>query len=413
MKKEITNRIGKRQMRSLPKIMLHEHLDCSLRPRTMLELWEKRGFENAKIAFPASVLKTWKLASTKSGAEKRRLRTQAAQEYQKFLVGFASLSLANYVQAIVDHVLPLMQSSSNLTRITSERIDDAIADGIAGMELRFAPQLHTWEGLSLDEVMESVIAATKTAPFPLKLILCALRHEDGTMARKLADLCVKYQRHVGVFDLAADEKANPGLLKWWLQAALYAKALYPKLLVTIHLWETDEPNDQDIALLNGFDQMLDELTRQLSKSGQTRVPDDVWEAAGAVVETMLPTLLTAVHTDAGNGSLRIGHGFRGNRQGQRLIEVCPTSNVVTGQVASIAAHPVDKLHREGKRVTINTDGTLFTEVQLTDEYRKLQEAFDWTLDDLLTVNLTALEGSSFSQKDKSRLRAALKRAYKS
>lgn len=408
--KKVTNRIGKRQMRSLPKIMLHEHLDCSLRPRTMLELWEKRGFENAKIAFPASVLDTWRLASTKSGVEKRQLRTKAAQEYQKFLVGFASLSLANYVQAIVDHVLPLMQTKSNLARITSDRIDDAIADGIAGMELRFAPQLHTWEGLSLDDVMEAVVAATKTAPFPMKLILCALRHEDGDMARKLADLCVKYQRYVGVFDLAADEKANPGLLKWWLKAALYAKALCPKLLVTIHLWETDEPTDRDIALLSLFDRMVETVQKQL---GATSDRDAVWAQVDAVVESMFSELASAaVPADAGSGLLRIGHGFRGDRQGQRLIEVCPTSNVVTGQVASIAAHPVDKLHRKGKRVTINTDGTLFTEIQLTDEYHKLQDTFGWTLADFLTVNLTALEGSSFSVKDKSRLRTALKRAYK-
>lgn len=410
MKTKHTNLVGKRQMRSLPKIMLHEHLDCSLRPRTMLELWEKRGFENAKIAFPASVLDTWRLASTKSGAEKRRLRDQAAREYQKFLVGFASQSLANYVQAIVDHVLPLMQSKSNMTRITSERIDDAIADGIAGMELRFAPQLHTWEGLSLDEVMESVITGTQTSPFPLKLILCALRHEDGEMARKLADLCVKYQRHVGVFDLAADEKANPGLLKWWLKAALYVKTLCPRILITIHLWETDEPTDRDIALLKGFEVLLAEMTRRVN--GARLAQDDAWKLADEIVEQKLPALLAGSHGDAGSGLLRIGHGFRGDRQGERLLEVCPTSNVVTGQVASLAAHPVDKLHRDGKRVTINTDGTLFTEVQLTDEYLKLQDTFGWTPADFLKVNLTALEASSFSQKDKARLRSALKRAYR-
>jgi len=411
MKTEQNTKMGKRRMRSLPKIMLHEHLDCSLRPRTMLELWEKRGFENAKIAFPADVLDLWRRATKASGVERRRLRTEAAKQYQKFLVGFASQSLANYVQAIVDHVLPLMQSGENLTRITKERIDDATADGIAGMELRFAPQLHTWNGMSLEGVMDSVVDATKQAPFPMKLILCALRHEDGNMARKLADLAVKYQRYVGVFDLAADEKANPGLLKWWLKAALYVKALCPRMLVTIHLWETDEPTNQDIGLLNGFDKMLSEVTRRVS--GRKLSSDDVWATVETVVDELFDTTVAAaVNGDAGEGSLRIGHGFRGNRQGKRVLEVCPTSNVVTGQVASLAAHPVDRLHREGKRVTVNTDGTLFTEVQLTDEYLKLQETFGWTLADFLTVNLTALEASSLSQKEKSRLRAVLKRAYR-
>ncbi|MDZ4838193.1 MAG: hypothetical protein SGJ27_30790 [Candidatus Melainabacteria bacterium] len=409
MRKHITN-MGKRKMRSLPKIMLHEHLDCSLRPRTMLELWESLGFEKAKIAFPADVLETWRRAGSESGTDRRRSRAQAAASYQKFLVGFASQSLANYVGAIVDHVLPLMQTPANLTRITEERIDDAIADGIVGMELRFAPQLHTWGGLSLEQVMDAVVAGTRTSPFPIKLTLCALRHENGDMARKIADLCVKYQRHVGVFDLAADEKANPGLLKWWLKAALYVKMLAPKTHVTIHLWETDEPTDLDIALLRGFEGLLNEATARAAKLGDSADADAIWSVAEQVVEELYPGM-SHIHTDADSGSLRIGHGFRGNRQGNRLLEVCPTSNVVTGQVASFADHPVDRLHREGKRVTVNTDGTLFTEVQLSDEYRKLQEHFGWTAADFLKVNLTALEGSSFSQREKARLRAVLKRAY--
>jgi adenosine deaminase len=401
--------MGKRRMRSLPKIMLHEHLDCSLRPRTMLELWESIGFEKAKIAFPADVLSIWRRANSESGPARRRSRAEASAAYQKFLVGFASQSLANYVNAIVDHVLPLMQTSANLTRITRERVEDAIADGITGMELRFAPQLHTWQGLSLEEVMDSVIAGTKISPFPLKLTLCALRHENGDMARKLADLCVKYKRHVGVFDLAADEKANPGLLKWWLKAALYVKVLAPKVLVTIHLWETDEPTDQDIALLRGFEVLLLEA-RTRAEASSAATPDEVWAVVDEVVEDLYPTM-SAVNGDADTGELRIGHGFRGNRQGNRLLEICPTSNVVTGQVTSFGVHPIDRLHREGRRVTVNTDGTLFTEVQLSDEYRKLKEHFGWTPADFLKVNLTALEGSAFSQREKSRLRAVLKRAY--
>lgn len=400
--------LGMRKMRTLPKVMLHEHLDCSLRPRTMLELWQSHGFEKAKIVFPAEVLSTWHRASSSSGVDRRKLRTTAAGQYQDFLVGFASESLANYVNAIVDHVLPIMQSPANLKRITRERMEDATADGIAGLELRFAPQLHTATGLSLECVMDAVIEGLEYATFPTKLILCVLRHENAEMARRIADLAIKYQRHVGVFDLAADERANPGVLKWWLKAALYVKVLAPRIAVTIHLWETDEPTDQDISLLRGFDIMLHELMRRLRH--KQLIKDDVWRAADGVVEEMF-SAFNARDEDADAGLMRIGHGFRGNRQGNRLLEICPTSNVVTGQVDSFGEHPIDRLHREGKRVTVSTDGTLFTEVQLTDEYLKLQEHFGWKPADFLKVNLTAVEGSSFSLRTKSRLRAQLKRAY--
>ncbi len=354
--------LGKRTMRSKPKVMLHEHLDCSLRPRTMLELWDDIGFEKAKIAFPADVLEPWHRAERERGQLRRQLRSQAVNNYREFLVGFASQSLANYVKAIVDHVLPLMQTKANLTRITRERIEDAVTDGIIGMELRFAPQLHTWSGLSLSDVMDAVLDGSKASPFPLKLIVCALRHENGDMARQLADLSLKYQRQVGVFDLAADEELNPGVLDWWLpEAERVRKVSGGKILLTIHLTETRRATERDKRLVRE------------------------------------------------HNIGRIGHGIQDDWN--EVLEVCPTSNVVTGQIKSFADHPINRFLREGKKVTVNTDGTLFTQVQLTDEYMKLQETFGWTEADFLKVNLTAVDASSFSKTQKARMRAQLNRAY--
>jgi adenosine deaminase len=239
------------------------------------------------------------------------------------------------------------------------------------LELRFAPQLHTWNGLTLDQVMQSVIAAVDEAPasIKIKLIVCSLRHEDDKSIvpvnpiKELVDLAIRYKEHVGVFDLAADEHKYPGVLPWWAPEAMRARAA--GLDLTIHLWETDEPTDHDVKMLEKYDLR------------------------------------------------RIGHGIRGNRQGDRVLEICPTSNVVTGQVASIAAHPIDRLYREGKKVTVNTDGTLFTRVDLTAEYVKLQRAFAWGKADFYKVNLTALAASSFEPEVKAALRLRLDEAYNS
>ncbi|MCC6475356.1 MAG: hypothetical protein IT514_16615, partial [Burkholderiales bacterium] len=240
----------------------------------------------------------------------------------------------------------------------------AAADGVAAFELRFAPQLHTGDGLTLDQVMEAVIAGIKDAPMPVKLIVCSLRHENvlpHNPVKELVDLAIKYKEHVGVFDLAADEHAFPGVLPWWAPEAERARAAGIEL--TIHLWETDEPTDTDIEMLERY------------------------------------------------GLQRLGHGFRGNRQGDRVLEVCPTSNVVTGQVKSIKDHPSGRLFRQGKKVTVNTDGTLFTRVDLTAEYLKLARAFGWGKKEFYAVNLTALNASSFGAGVKARLRAELAQAY--
>jgi adenosine deaminase len=107
----------------------------------------------------------------------------------------------------------------------------------------------------------------------------------------------------------------------------------------------------------------------------------------------------------------IGHGIRGNRQGDRILEVCPTSNVVTGQVASFKDHPIDRLYREGRKVTVNTDGTLFTRVDLTGEYLSLSRHFGWRTEDFYQVNRTALEATNLPDPQKSRLLARLHQSY--
>jgi adenosine deaminase len=353
------------------KIQIHEHIDCSLRPYTMLDMWSAIGFATSKMAFPAEIVTLWqgdgqdKLPANQRGAFVAKSRRQAAKLYSDWVSSFARKSLNNYLDAIGLHILPLMHDMGNLTRIVAERIEDAVKDGHIAIELRFAPQLHlgpTGTENTLDDVMKAAIAGIKDSPIPVKLIICALRHENGDMAERLADLAIKYRRYVGKFDLAASETTFPGVLKWWIPAAKRVKAAGVGL--TIHLWETNEPTDEDLAL-------LDEVGIDL-----------------------------------------LGHGVRGKRQGRRVIEVCLTSNVITAQYATFADHPVDDHYRHGVLVTINTDGTLLTQTTLSLEYQRIADTFDWSIGDFLAVNLVAVEASSFSATTKKRLVAKLRRQYK-
>jgi adenosine deaminase len=70
------------------------------------------------------------------------------------------------------------------------------------------------------------------------------------------------------------------------------------------------------------------------------------------------------------------------------LELCPTSNVGTGVVGSVAEHPIGLLHRLRFRVTVNTDNRLMSDISMTKELQNLHDAFGWGWDDFewLTVN---------------------------
>lgn len=358
------------KLRNYPKLNIHEHLDCSLRHRTILRLWDKKNFVGeSDTTFPPDVLEDWreaqklKQSSNKSDIKKgNELEDQAVHKFEQFTKSFASQSLAQYVAAINSFILPVIQDKQSLELITRERIEDAVADGTIAMELRYAPQLSTRNGLNLRDVMDCITGVLATSPIPVSLIVCALRHENGEMAEELADLAIEYKKFgVTGFDLAADEKAFPGIPEWWLKQAI--RTQQAGLKATIHLGETNPVSEEEIAILDK------------------------------------------------NNITRVGHGIRIVEPIDQVFEVCLTSNVVTGQVKSLAEHPVNRLYQDGRRVCINTDGLTFTLSSLTNEYAHLVEHFNWGMEDFYAVNLTALEASNFSPKTKVALRTKLRAAY--
>jgi adenosine deaminase len=72
------------------------------------------------------------------------------------------------------------------------------------------------------------------------------------------------------------------------------------------------------------------------------------------------------------------------------LEVAPSSNVQTGAYPSLAEHPVDRLHRLGFAVTLNTDNRLMSHVSATSEIAEVAGTFGWTWDDVQTVTERAL-----------------------
>src|SRR5579863_5109146 len=179
------------EIRAVPKVLLHDHLDGGLRPQTVLELAREIGYAD----LPADNVE-----------ELTRRLTEGAHRGH----------LEIYLDAF-RHTVAVMQTAEALRRVAAECAEDLAADGVVYAEVRFAPELHTERGLSLDEVVEAVLdgfaqgAANAGRAGPgirVYALLTAMR----TAARSLeiAELAVRH-RDEGVvgFDIAGAEAGWP------------------------------------------------------------------------------------------------------------------------------------------------------------------------------------------------------------
>lgn len=113
------------------------------------------------------------------------------------------------------------------------------------------------------------------------------------------------------------------------------------------------------------------------------------------------------------GAERIGHGVRAiDNPGlvMRLardrvpLEICPTSNLCTGVVASFADHPFPMLDRAGVLVTVNSDDPPLFGTTLTEEFLVLAREWNYDADGLQRIALNALEVSFLPDDEKARMR---------
>src|SRR5512140_2248473 len=121
-----------RTIRRAPKVLLHDHLDGGLRPETVIDLARESGYAGLPTHDPDE-LQAW----FTRGADRKSL--------ELYLEGFA-------------HTVALLQERDAIERVSAECAEDLAADGIVYAEVRYAPELSTEGGMTLDEVVESVLA---------------------------------------------------------------------------------------------------------------------------------------------------------------------------------------------------------------------------------------------------------------
>ncbi len=309
-------------------------------------------------------------------------------------------SLGRYLAGF-EHPIAIMQNAAGLRRIAREAVEDLAADGIVYAEVRFAPELHTREGLDLAQAVMAVIegldegersAERSGRGILTRLLLVAMR--DRRASPEVAGLVGLTDRVIG-FDLAGPEDGHPASDHAAALRALRERGAH----LTLHAGESDRARA---------------VGRPGTGSGPQGGPDDpVAQDVPRGVHRGLADVGEAVEL----GAERIGHGlaladdirYRGYEpvlgpvisKVRRLgiaLEMCPSSNVDTGSCRSIEDHPFDLLRRLGCRVTVNTDNRTVSGTTLSRELHLLAGSFDYDLADLASFTVTAMQAAFVSER---------------
>jgi adenosine deaminase len=328
--------IDRERLRRLPKAELHCHLDGSVRPATLLELGREYG-----VAMPR----------TDPVALRDYMRASDVHNLEEYLERF-------------DVTLSVMQTAEALERIAYELVEDAAADGVHYIEIRYAPVLNVQNGLSLGEAVEAPLRglARGEAEYGTvgRVIVCALRHLDPDVSLELAELAAAYQSGGVVgFDLAGPEAAHP--------ASRHARA---------------------------FAHAHDRGLRCTCHAGEGAGADSVREALHVC------------------GADRVGHAARLAEDAALVdyvgehrvpLEICLTSNVQTGAAPSYERHPVRQYYDWGLKVVLNTDNRLMSDTTLTDEYALAAGRLSFTDTELARIALNGFESAFVALDERHRL----------
>lgn len=333
--------LGVEEIRELPKVALHDHLDGGLRPTTIIEHCSVNGHTLPTV--DPEELRRWFFEAADSG------------------------SLVRYLETF-DHTVAAMQTADQLARVAHEFVLDQAADGVIYAEARYAPEQHLRQGLELCEVVEAVSRGLASGiaeaedlgtAIVVQQIVTSMRHGEPTI--EIADLAVRY-RDDGVcgFDIAGAEDGFPPSR---FQAA-FDHLKHNNAFFTIHAGEAfGLPSIWEAVQLCGANRLghgvriVEDIT--IDDAGHRRLGD----LASYVRDTRIP------------------------------LELCPSSNLQTGIADSIEAHPIGLLKDLGFRITVNCDNRLMSDTSMSREFAKLVEAFGWDLDDIEWVSINAMKSA--------------------
>lgn len=218
-------------------------------------------------------------------------------------------------------------------------------------------------------------------------LLDSLAAQDVTYAEVTLSAGVvlwKEQDLAAVYDAVWRESQRSSIRTFWILDAI--RQFGPEKGMDVARFAVSRKNDGVIAYGIGGDEVRgpahwfsdvfayarDSGLRLVAHAGETSGPDSIWGALAI-------------------GAERIGHGIAAARDPRLMaqlrehnipLEVCISSNLCTGAVASLEAHPIHALYDAGVPITVHTDDPAFFRTTLEREYQLAQDTFGIPADEL-------------------------------
>ena len=316
---------------TLPKVELHRHVEGALRYATMKEWVVADGLQPANA--PEAQLRDFILID------------KPVDGLKVFLEKFG----------LIHRVL---STPERIRRMAFEACEDAWREGVRVLELRYSPIFIQGEHRELGfdrihaAILDGIAAAQKQYPLAVGLIGILGREWDLATATRVTDFFIENRDTVVGLDLANDE-ANFGGKPF---AGLFRKARNAGLRLTVHAGES-----------------------AISTSSES-------------IRSALDDL----------GAERIGHGVQIHKDPALMeevarrgviLELCPTSNILTRSIASIEAYPIRQIRAAGVKVCLNADDPGVFAYDLNHEYRLMAERHGLTEVDFAALNRDACAAS--------------------
>ncbi len=336
----MSSHLSIQEIRALPKVDLHRHLDCSMRWSTMLEIATSLGLKYPKIP---------------------------AEQQAYFLVTGPMVNL----EAVLNKFLTtqkLLASEEILERLAFEACEDAFNDGVRILELRYAPTFISagHPNLTFEKIHQALLKgihkAKQNFPIAVGLICILQRILDLKTADHVTHFAIENKNTFIALDLADNEDGfEPKKF-----APLFQKAKKAGLNITVHSGESPDP-----------------------RAGQ-------W-----VMDSI--ELLGAQRIGHGVQVIHHPNVIRNLIEKNIALEVCPYSNYLTQAFKTYSEHPLRKLLDLNIPITLNSDDPGIFASVLSDDYLIAQNYQNFSLADFKKCNQTAYQHSFISESDKSKI----------